>query len=54
MEQSRSVRSLTDIVVDSVHRARAFEIPFYRLTLDRIFPEAFYATMLGAMPPASD
>src|SRR6266542_850442 len=34
--------------------ARAVEAPFYHLQLERVFPDDVYASMLAAMPQASD
>jgi hypothetical protein len=49
-----AMEALRRFVVDSVDAASAFERPFFHLVLDRVFPEEIYATMLAAMPEASD
>jgi len=54
MEQSGSVKDLTDFIVESVQRGCADDAPFHHLRLDRVFPEDFYMAMLEAMPVASD
>jgi hypothetical protein len=54
MDRERAVERLRDFVVNSVDSARAVEVPFYHLVLDRVFPEDFYARMLAAMPVAAD
>src|ERR1700730_12561289 len=54
MEDSWSVKKLIDFVVESTQRGRADDVPFHHLSLDRVFPDNFYAAMLQAMPAASD
>ena len=54
MEKSESVENLIQFVVDSVRRAHADDAPFHHLRFDRIFPDDFYAQMLGAMPVTED
>ena len=54
MEDSWSVKNLIDFVVESTQRACADDVPFRHLSLDRVFPDNFYAAMLRAMPAASD
>src|ERR1700676_2344964 len=54
MEDSWSVKKLSDCVVESTQRGRADDVPFHHLSLDRVFPDNFYAAMLQAMPAASD
>jgi hypothetical protein len=49
-----AMEALRRFVVDSVDAASAFETPFFHLVFDRVFPEEIYATMLAAMPEASD
>src|ERR1700756_2412392 len=50
MEQSWSVKDLTEFVADSVRKAREGSAPFYHLQFDRVFPPDFYAEMLRTMP----
>jgi len=54
MEQSWSVKDLTEFVADSVRNAREGSIPFYHLQFDRVFPPDFYAEMLRTMPDEND
>jgi hypothetical protein len=54
MEQSWSVKELTEFVAESVRAARTDEDPFYHLEFDRIFPPDFYAEMLRTMPEDKD
>src|SRR2546423_8356952 len=54
MEQSWSVKELSDHVAESVRRARESTVPFYHLQFDRIFPPDFYAEMLRTMPNDND
>ena len=54
MEQSWSVKDLTEFVVGSVRNARADDDPFYHLRFNRVFPPAFYAEMLRTMPEEND
>src|ERR1700726_3590329 len=54
MDDSWSVKKLIDFVVESTQRGRADDVPFHHLSLDRVFPDNFYAAMLQAMPAASD
>jgi hypothetical protein len=49
-----AMEALRRFVADSVDAATAFETPFFHLVFDRVFPEEIYATMLAAMPEASD
>jgi hypothetical protein len=49
-----AVERLRDLVVASIDAAPAYEAPFYHLVLDRVFPDACYAAMLGNMPEADD
>ena len=54
MEQSWSVKELTEFVADSVKNAREGSIPFYHLRFDRVFPPDFYAEMLRTIPDDND
>jgi hypothetical protein len=54
MEQSWSVKALTEFVARSVETARADDDPFYHLEFDRVFPPDFYAEMLRTMPEDDD
>src|SRR5881396_3864593 len=54
MEKSESVENLIQFVVDSVRQAHGDDAPFHHLRFDRIFPDAFYAQMLEAMPVTED
>jgi hypothetical protein len=49
-----AVERLSDFIAKSVDAALAVEAPFYHLRLERIFPDDVYASMLVAMPIASD
>ena len=53
-DRIRAVERLRDFIVRSVDGARAVEAPFYHLQLEKVFPDDFYASMLTAMPEASD
>jgi hypothetical protein len=53
-DRARAVERLRDFVVRSIDAARAAEGPFYHLQLERVFPDDVYASMLAAMPQASD
>ena len=46
MEDSWSVKNLIDFAVESTQRACADDVPFHHLSLDRVFPDDFYAAML--------
>src|SRR4030095_16320474 len=54
MEQSWSVKELTEFVDNYVRNARADDDPFYHLEFDRVFPPDFYAEMLRTMPEDDD
>lgn len=54
MEQSWSVKDLSDFVAESVRNAREGGAPFYHLQFDRVFPADFYAEMLRTMPDDND
>jgi len=54
MEQSWSVKALTEFVAESVKSARVDNDPFYHLEFDRVFPADFYAEMLRTMPEDDD
>src|SRR5260221_10218070 len=54
MEQSWSVKDLSDFVAESVQRAREGSAPFCHLQFDRVFPTDFYAEMLRTMPDDND
>ena len=54
MEQTWSVKELTDFVADSVRNAREGSAPFYHLQFDSVFPPDFYAEMLRTMPDEND
>lgn len=54
MEQSRSVKDLTEFVAASVRNARAGSVPFPHLEFDHVFPADFYAEMLRTMPDDKD
>src|SRR5437868_1043062 len=54
MEQSWSVKDLSDFVAESVQNAREGNLPFYHLQFDRVFPADFYAEMLRTMPDDND
>jgi len=54
MEQSRSLESLIEFVVDSVQKTHADDMPFHHLRFERVFPDDFYAAMVEAMPVAED
>ena len=49
-----SADALAVAVAQAVDAARTDARPFYHLEFDRVFPDAVYAAMLGAMPVASD
>ena len=49
-----AIEALRRFVTNSVDTAAAFETPFFHLVFDRVFPDDIYATMLAAMPDASD
>ncbi|HEY6705874.1 MAG TPA: hypothetical protein VI010_17395, partial [Xanthobacteraceae bacterium] len=53
-DRARAVGRLCDFIVRSIDNARAVEAPFYHLQLERVFPDDIYASMLAAMPQASD
>ena len=53
-DRIRAVERLRNFIVRSVDGARAVEAPFYHLQLEKVFPDDFYASMLTAMPEASD
>src|ERR1700751_569359 len=53
-DRSRVVQRLCDFIERSIDGARAVEAPFYHLELQRVFPDDVYASMLAAMPQASD
>src|SRR6266702_3609630 len=53
-DRARAVGRLCDFIVRSVDGARAVEAPFYHLQLEKVFPDDVYASMLTAMPEASD
>lgn len=53
-DRARAVARLCDFIVTSIDGARAVEAPFYHLQLERVFPDDVYASMLAAMPEASD
>jgi hypothetical protein len=50
---SRAVEDLSRFIASSVREARAGEIPFEHVIIDRVFPEEIYAFMLEAMPASS-
>src|SRR6202012_4527496 len=54
MEQTWSVKGLTEFVADSVSQAKEGFSPFYHLQFDRVFPPDFYAEMLRTMPNDND
>jgi hypothetical protein len=54
MEQSWSVKDLTEFVAESVGKAREGFSPFYHLQFDGVFPPDFYAEMLRTMPNDND
>ena len=49
-----AIERLCAYLVASVDAAIASDAPFYHLTLDRVFPDDIYATMLVHMPSATD
>ena len=53
-DRARAVERLSDFIVRSIDSARAIDVPFYHLELQRVFPDDVYASMLAAMPQASD
>src|SRR5262249_12211839 len=53
-DRIRAVERLRDFIVRAVDGARAVEAPFYHLQLEQVFPDDVYASMLAAMPEASD
>jgi hypothetical protein len=53
-DRPRAVEQLSGFIAGSVNAARAVEVPFYHLELERIFPDDVYGSMLAAMPVASD
>ena len=53
-DRAQAVARLCDFIATSIDRARAVEGPFYHLQLERVFPDDVYASMLTAMPEASD
>src|SRR5262245_837817 len=53
-DRIRAVERLRDFIVRAVDGARAVEAPFYHLQLEQVFPDDVYASMLTAMPEASD
>ena len=54
MEQSWSVKDLSDFVAESVQNAREGSAPFYHLQFEPVFPPDFYAEMLRTMPDEND
>jgi hypothetical protein len=48
------VKTLVEAVVANIDAGRAVERPFFHLQFDRVFPDATYAAMMGAMPAAGD
>jgi hypothetical protein len=54
MEQSWSVKDLTEFVADSVRKAREGDAPFFHLEFERVFPPDFYEAMLRTMPDDND
>ena len=54
LDGRRSAERLCDFVVASVDAARASEVPFHHLLLDRIFPDDVYDAMRLGMPATSD
>jgi hypothetical protein len=54
LHRLRAVERLSDCIAGSIDAARAVDAPFYHLQLERIFPDDVYASMLAAMPVASD
>src|SRR5437763_436413 len=54
MEQSWSVKEVTEFVADAVRQARSGNAPFYHLQFDRVFPPDFYEEMLRTMPDEND
>jgi len=54
MERGRAVKSLSAFIAASVDASPAGEAPFHHLVFERVFPPDVYASMLVAMPIASD
>ena len=54
MEQSWSVKDLSEFVADSIRNARESSVPFYHLQFDCVFPPDFYPEMLRTMPDEND
>jgi hypothetical protein len=54
MEQSWSVKDLTDFVAGSVRNAREGSAPFYYLQFEGVFPADFYEELLRTMPEEND
>ena len=54
VQDSWSVASVIDFVVESVRDARGDDDPFYHLRFERVFPPDFYAAMLRTMPEEKD
>ena len=54
LERSRAIDNLSQYVAASIDAARVSETPFFHLEFDRIFPDDFYAQMIGRMPVTSD
>src|SRR5262245_36287800 len=53
-DRIRAVERVRDFIVRAVDGARAVEAPIYHLELEQVFPDDVYASMLAAMPEASD
>ena len=54
MQDSWSVKNLSEFVAESVRNAREGTVPFYHLQFERVFPPDFYAEMLRTMPNETD
>jgi hypothetical protein len=53
-DRDRALARLRDSIVGAIDCARKVEAPFYHLQLEQVFPDDIYATMLAAMPVATD
>jgi hypothetical protein len=53
-QHRRAVEDVSRFVASAVEAARAGDSPFHHLVFERVFPEQVYATILAAMPLASD
>ena len=54
MVPRNDVRNLTEAIVRNIAAGRTVNNPFFHLEFDRVFPDDVYASMLAAMPAASE